>query len=104
MLTLASTILSKYAAPALFGAATKTYLDYKREKVRLTRLIINLFLNSIFALGFGSMVANAFYYEFPDKEHLTYAVAYFAGAVGINILAGLLAINWEGIITSRLRK
>lgn len=95
-------VMSKYVIPALFGAATKTYFDFKRQKVSLCKLISNLILNSIFAAGFGSMVAHTFAQEFPTKDHLVFVVAYFAGAVGINILAGLLAINWESIITSRL--
>jgi len=103
MLTTGS-ILMKYAIPALFGSATKTYLDYKIEKVSAPTVVVSLVMNSIIAVGFGSFTAHAFVGEFPSKDHFGYAIAFLAGAVGVNIIMGLLAINWTEVIQKRLSK
>ena len=97
-------ILSKYAAPALFGAATKTYFDYKRNKVTICKLLLAWIANSFFALGLGVIAAHTFIHEYPANEHFAYPIAYLAGAIGINILSGLTAINWRKAIQSRVDK
>ena len=69
-----SSILMKYAIPALFGSATKTYLDYKSKKVSAPTVVVSLIMNSIVAVGFGSFAAHAFVGEFPSKDHFGYAI------------------------------
>lgn len=99
-----SSILMKYAIPALFGSATKTYLDYKSKKVSAPAVVVSLIMNSIVAVGFGSFAAHAFVGEFPSKDHFGYAIAFLAGAVGVNIIMGVLAINWTEVIQKRLSR
>ena len=97
-------ILSKYAIPTLFGAATKTFLDYKIKKAPVTELIVNLFMNSVVAMGFGAFAAHAFVGEFPDKLHFGYAIAFLGGALGVNVILGFASVDWKEAIQSRLDK
>lgn len=99
-----SPIIIKYAVPALFGAATKTYLDYQRSKATVKQLLVSLIMNSIVAVGVGAFSAHAFVGEYPGKEHFGYAIAFFSGAVGINIILGISAIDWKEVILSRVNK
>jgi len=103
MITILASVSYKYGLSAIFGAATKTYFDYKKSKVGLLTLIRAFCVNSAFALGLASMAVHIFIQEYPSKEHFSYAVAYLAGAIGINILAGLVAIDWKQVIRRRLR-
>jgi hypothetical protein len=97
-------ILTKYAVPALFGAATKTFLDYKIKKVSISNLLVNLAMNSIIAVGFGSFSAHAFVGEFPSKDHFGFAIAFLGGAIGVNIILGLVSVDWREAIQSRINK
>ena len=97
-------ILTKYAVPALFGAATKTFLDYQRAKTSLITLVTTFVINSIVSVGVGSFSAYAFVGEYPAKAHFGYAIAFFGGAVGINIILGISAIDWREVILARINK
>jgi hypothetical protein len=97
-------ILFKYAIPAVFGAATKSYLDYQAKKVSICVLLTTFVMNSIVAVGVGSFSAYAFVGEFPDKIHFGYAIAFLGGAVGVNVLMALTSVDWKEAIQSRLNK
>jgi hypothetical protein len=97
-------LITKYALSALFGAATKTYLDYQTKKVSISELLVGLVANSIIAVGFGSISAYAFVGEFPSKDHFGYAIAFLTGAVGVNVIMGLLSVDWKAVIQRRLGK
>ena len=104
MLTLVAPIIAKYAIPALFGAATKSYLDWQLAKTTLLKFIVNFIMNSVVAVGFGSFTAYAFVGEFPNKDHFGYAIAFLGGAVGVNILMGISSVDWKQAIQSRVNK
>lgn len=95
-------ITSKYWTAALFGAASKTAVAYHKKKTTKLVLLRDFLLNSLFAILVGSYAAHLFFIEFPEKEHFSYPVAYFAGAVGTNLITGLMSINWQDAIEKRL--
>jgi len=94
----------KYALPALLGAATKTYLDWKENKVGFGAVIAALIMNSVIAFGVGALSAHAFTLEFPEKEHFGYSIAFFGGAIGVNVVMALYTVDWKQIIESRIKK
>ena len=100
----------------MFGAVTKAYLDWRADgsassaefgtperKRRMKLLFIGFIANSIFALFAGSHIACLFVTLLPEWSAFGKAVAYLSGAVAINVLAGLLAINWKNVILSKIR-
>ena len=96
-------IIYEFGASAIFGAATKTYFDWKNQKQRALVVLGAFIANSIFAVMVGSHVADLFVTTLPQWSNFGKAVAYITGAVAINVMSGLVAINWKDIIVSRLK-
>jgi hypothetical protein len=92
----------KFGEWAVYGAATKTYLDYKAKKQRFKELIIALIFNTSFSLIVGSQIADIFVTALPDYTIFGRGVAYLSSALAVNIMAGLLAVNWQKLIEKRL--
>jgi len=98
------TAMYDFGVYAICGAATKTYLDWKAEKQELKIVILAGIANSLFAVTVGSHLAALFVSRVPNWDDFGEVVAYLCGAVAINIVAGLVTVNWKDIITSKLTR
>jgi len=97
-------IIYEFGAAALFGAWTKTYLDYKGKNERLKGVIIAFLSNSLFAGFIATHAADLFVSHLPKWSSFGIAVAYLSGALCLNIMFGLLSIKWGEVIQKRLTK
>lgn len=88
---------------AFFGAASKTYLDWRAEKQQSVVVLWALVANTAFALMVGPHVAELFIETLPEWSNFGKAVAYLAGALATNVMSGLVAIKWKDVILTRLK-
>lgn len=108
-------VMYEFGAAAIFGAASKTYIDwknhnatqkdaaYKTQRQKALVVLGAFIVNSIFAVTLGSHAADLFVTTLPEWSNFGKAVAYLTGAVAINIMSGLVALNWRDIFTKLLR-
>ncbi|MBL4761519.1 MAG: hypothetical protein JKY93_02335 [Gammaproteobacteria bacterium] len=96
--------LALVAVAALFGASTRTFFEYQRDKCTAWRLIRSLAINSFFSLGLALLCVFVFLRFYPTEETLAVGLAYMTGAIGLNIVFGFYQIEWKSTIESRLPK
>ena len=103
--------LYEFGAAAIFGAATKTYFDYRSDlakgedcRSRLLKVLVSLLINSIFAALVAPHIAVLFITSLPSWSSFGVAIAYLAGALSLNIMFGLLSVKWEDVIKKRFMR
>ena len=103
-LTSTVSALYEFGIAAIFGAATKTYFDYKKTGEKLPRVLTSLLINSAFAALVAPHIAQLFITALPEWSAFGIAISYLAGALTLNVMFGLLSIKWGDVISKRLNK
>ncbi len=90
------------ASAALFGVATKTYVEFKKGATSTWVLIRNFISNSFISVGIAYHAVGVVAEVYPDYPSFQLPIAWLSGAIGLNVILGLTSIQWVGLFTKRL--